>query len=451
MTDAVTIKLAGRSLFRVTDYDLKLGIFEQPGTFACTIGRPYPFRWLAEAFPPKTPYQVFLGDTLVQTGLTDGFSLAGSDKTQSKLASRSVLARVVDDEVPAELSFRNPTYRSMVDEVLERSGVYTLLERFGITSDVLLTSNEGNRVVWTGTQRARGPKTAEVIETAAGGGVYEYVRAEVGTKWGAFLFEKLRRAGLFLWEAADGKIVLASPNVDQPPIGRLERTEGRNDILGESFSNDTTGRHSECTVYGRNQGGKDGTGKLEGRYVDEEMVAFLNPNEADRANGGVIKLALTKRDREVKTQRQAVALARREIAEERRRGWRLSYTIQGHTLPGIGPSDRVRPAPDSIIEVHDDYLGIYGPMLIESARFMGTEGTTTTQLDLLRVEDCFFLIPPPPRKKLAAKGPNVDPVNTRVFINRIATLQSRFVPEYATGGFSWPDPFENLAPRPDET
>ncbi len=461
MNEDVTIKLAGQIAFRVTEYELTFGIFEQPNTFECVIGRDYEFRRLAAAFPPKTPYQVFVGDALYQTGLIDGYTRQGSGKTEIKLHGRGILGRLADDEVQVEHSFRSPTYAKLVHEVLERSGTYKLMERFGIpTADALVTSNEANRALMTGKKAGKrkknAPEVVEVIQEAVGGTegagtkrLYQYVRAEVGTKWWSFLTEQLRRAGFFLWEAVDGKIVLSTPNTEQIPIGRLVRTRDENNILDDSFSNDTRGRHSECTIYGRDSNGKDGTSKLEAKFVDDEMVAFLNPNPSDRADGGVIKLALTKRDSEVKSKEQAEALARREIAEERRAGWQLTYTIQGHGIDGIGTSEKARPAPDSIVEVYDDYLGIYGQMLIESGKLKGESGNTMTTLNLLRLEDCFFLLPTYKEPKLQKKGPNSDPIDTRVHIPRIAAFNSNLLPEYTTSGYSYPDPFEELAPNPD--
>lgn len=467
--ETVTIKLGGREVFRVNDYRIKVGIFEQPGAFECALGRPYPFRTLAEAFPPRTPYQIFMGSTLIQTGLTDAFSASNTDATEIRLSGRGLLGWLTTQYIDKELSFASPTYFKLVDEALKRSGLSTLMDRFGLDGERIVASNEANRKVFTGSARAKSltKKTVEVIETEAGGTegegtkrVYEHIRAEVGTSWWQFLVEQLRRAGLFLWEGVDGRLILATPNVEQLPVFRLVRTAQENNILAHTFSHNTAQRHSECVVFGRGKKGKSGTDKFDGRYVDEEMVAFLNPRPEDRANGGVLKIVKTIRDSEVRSKAQSEALARREMAEERRASWQLSYTIQDHYIREIAAAVSARPAPETLCEVHDDYLGLYGHLFVEGVEFIGTEGATMTSMSMLRPEDVFFRVPENPPPALKKSGANTGPVDTRVILGAIGTVESRLVNAPGLGEFEYPaSDFDRLdelpttkrEPRPTST
>src|SRR5690606_11768907 len=141
--------------------------------------------------------------------------------------------------------------------------------------------------------------------------------------WWEILVEQYRREGLFLWADVDGNVILSTPNADQVPLYRFYRmvSEKRSSILdGDDFTIDVSDRHSQCRVYGRTSGGKHGVGKFYASFIDDEMVALLNP-PADRANGGKVKQLKTIRDSAVRSDAQAKNLARRTIADERRKGW----------------------------------------------------------------------------------------------------------------------------------
>jgi len=433
--ETVVIRLGGREVIHLSDYSVKLGIFQQPGSFRCTIGRPYEFRRLAEAFPPKSTYEIFLNGLRIQTGLTDGFSnAAGGTKTEIQLTGRDPLQKLVDTELDKQLTFTELTYKQLVEEAFERSGLNAMAERFALDKVTLFSlNNEANRKAITGSKKASSLSRddVEVVERDAGAAdtrgsrkIREQIRAEVGEAWWDFVVRQLRRVGLFLWCGADGAAILASPNVAQSAIYRLIRTKDEANVIDHSFDHDTTGRHTECVVYGTSTGGKDGTGKLNGRFVDDEMVALLNPAEADRADGGKIKLIKTIRDKECKSAEQANNLARRQIAEERRAGWRLSYTIAGHTLPELGGDKRLGVMPDTVVDVLDDDLGIYGPMYVEDVTLNGRGSVTSTTIETLRIEDVFFLNEVAPKPVLKNTGVARVPPSRNVAIAGIGLYQS---------------------------
>jgi prophage tail gpP-like protein len=77
------------------------------------------------------------------------------------------------------------------------------------------------------------------------------------------------------------------------------------------------------------------------------------------------------------------------MAESRRQGWRLSYTVAGHTA-GCPLGGRVNWAPDTLIEVNDERLGIREEVFwVESVTFNGSPQSTTT-IELMRPRDLIF-------------------------------------------------------------
>jgi len=462
--DVVEIELDGRLLLKVSEYRVRLGIFRQPGNFDVTLGRPVEFRKLAEQFPPKTPYRVFLNGRVIQTGLTDGFTDASSDATKIRLSGRGPLAKLVDTDVADEVSFVESTYFKLVETAIELSGLQVMLTSLGLGGLFLIGSNESNRKAITGTKQVRSlkPDTVTVIETEVGETetgetkrVYNTLRAKAGTNWIQFLNTQLRRVGLFLWESTDGAIIVSYPNIEQRPIAQLVRRydtpNAPNNILSASFTNDTTRRHSECIVYGReSKQAKSGVNNVVGRFIDDEMVTYLNRKEADRVDGGVIKNPKIIRDKEVKSNEHAANLARQQIAEERRSGWKLSYRYQGHTLPGLLSNEPVLLAPDTIIEIQDDEYGLQGELYIEETTLVGDEGTTYTMVEVLRPEDCFFRAEVESTKKATPK-PRLDEsgINTKSFV---AGIRANHVIDAPIGLFAdvdrrslaEPDPFSRV-------
>jgi prophage tail gpP-like protein len=401
MDENLTIRLGGEEVIDITSYSVRLGIFEQPGSFTCTIGRPYKFRALAERFPPKTKYEVFLNGRCIQIGLTDGFRQATShSKTEIVLSGRDPLQKLVDTEIHEKQSFTEVTYRQLVEMAIEKSGLNAMVDRFGVAKFLLFAlNNAANRKAITGSHTIEELSDGDIesVEQDVGPGntptsrtVRNSIRVDVGERWWDFVVKQLRRVGLFLWCGADGTLVLASPNVTQSALYRLVRTDEFANIEDHSFDNDTTQRHSECRVYGATSAGKDGTDIFDAQFIDDEMVSYLNPLEADRANGGKITLVKSIRDSECKSKEQAQNLARREIAEERRAGWRLSYTIKGHSLPEINANADITVMPDTVLDVQDDDLGVYGPLYVEGVTLTGQGNETRTEIQVLRLEDVFF-------------------------------------------------------------
>jgi len=193
-------------------------------------------------------------------------------------------------------------------------------------------------------------------------------------------------------------------------------------------------------VYGRTASGKHGVGKFFASFIDDEMVALLNP-PGDRSNGGKVKQLKTIRDSAVRSDAQAMNLARREIADERRRSWQLKYTLKGHSIEFGG--HKLLLAPDTIADVVDEENGIESALYIAGVEYAGDEDGTTTECTMMRPQDLFFRSEEKSTNAAARKLKRKPSLDTRVIVNGIGTIQSRLrtAPGLGTGPVLPNDPF----------
>lgn len=226
----------------------------------------------------------------------------------------------------------------------------------------------------------------EDLKTSAAGGTSEVVtqslKVKLGTRWHDALERHYKLMGLFLWADAEGNFILARPNANQTPSYRLFRQRGGDrsttNILKHRFEDDTTERHTRAIVFGRIGKGKNGRNKLRGEFIDEQ----LKDSDFDAP--------LVVHDDDIATKEHADYIARKHIAEERRAGFTLVYTVSGHTTTPISSADgrSTNWAVDTIVEVDDRELGIKGNFYIEAIKFR--RAPTETELTLMRPEDLVF-------------------------------------------------------------
>lgn len=399
--------LDGHEVPIASEYTVHAGVLEVPAAFEMTVGHASIAAELADLFPAFTPFQLYVGDTVVQTGETDGYATTGSKGSEVKLYGRDMLKWLVDTELPHDRTFAEKTFLQLTEMALAA---------VGLGGRAVATDNTANRKAITGTTKVRTTTEETQTDVATQGAtrtVHKKIEAEIGTPWWDFLAEQYRRAGLFLWATVDGGFALARPNGSQVPLYRILRRRGGTSEPGEvtvlgqpEFSFDAVRRYTECHVTGRAGGGIDGRGQVRGQAFDREMFELLNPGgDYDRFVALASKAKLTGseqsefsglrrkahyvKDDKVQTREQAGFLARRKIAESRRNGWSLSYTVSGHTAPALAGGGRAIWAPDTVVHVVDDELGIDGPMYVESCVYE-RKPFTTTKLKLMRVEDLVF-------------------------------------------------------------
>ena len=387
--DTVTIQLGSDQLTVAESWDVHEGILEQPMSWNIRCGWGGTAAEFLSKYPCGTPYSLQVGGVLQASGWIDGRRATGSaGATQIVLKGRDPLAAVYDTYVDANQSFTDSTYTSLVWRVLSYLELVTGTE---VDPNQLATSNEANRQVKAGKVKRivqiAPPRTVDQILTDANGNdvtgtVHQEIQANVGERWLSFLRRYLDPAGLILWAAADGTFVLSAPNTQQQPLYALVRrgvgSRLQGNVVEYEFDDDATHRHSEAVVYGRGGGRKAGRSKAKGAEVDDELIN--NPT------GRYEFQPISFRESNVQNIAQAENYARRKLAEERRDGWVLRYTIAGHTLPVVGGGGQAVVTPDTMVQVYDEELGIDMNLYVESVQRTRSP-QTTTRIRLCRPAD----------------------------------------------------------------
>ena len=386
--DEVTLELDGGAVLYAETYEVQLSVLTQPCAFGMRLATGTRSLEVIKACRAGTPFRLLIGNVPQFSGRIDGFTAevtaSGSSVT---VRGRDAMAPLHDAFVTSEQSFADVTFRELTEKVLTKA--------LGGVPFQLATDAAAGRKVRTATPR---PTTtdedqAKVEEVVGSGEVFagpktqqQTLRTKLGQQWyGGFLKPELDRAGLFLWTMPDGTFVLSQLYPKQEPLYRIVRrrgitvedsARGTSSVLRATWRNEATARYSRCDVHGRRGGGATARTNIVGTFADAEMEQW-----------GIVRPMSVDDDR-AKTIAQAEFLARRKIAEARRAGWSLTYTMSGHTVECL-QGGRAVWAPETVVDVEDDEFGIYGPHYIESVRHARDPQSTTT-LTLMRPDDVLF-------------------------------------------------------------
>lgn len=387
--DTMSLRLANDEIKICEDYEVKVSILQQPAAFTLRLGWSGTAAEILRKYPPRTPFELWCGNVCLQSGFIYSRGQPGAQYTQIELKGRDYLSVLFDDDVQAEYTFTDKTYYALTRKVLNIAGLKEDLGdgQGGRTRFVLYDNNDNNRQVLTSVKAKpkNGKQLIQQIETGATSGqgqlVYQTPKADIGVSWFQFLQEQYKLKGLFLWATGTGNFVLAYPRADMEPSYKIFRARGQlietGNIKDVRFQDDTTQRHSACIVYGRGGHGKDGRGQIQGFWVDTEMTGY-GFNNVRVVN-----------DHDCHTNEEAEFAARRFIAEERRAGWQLEYTVAGHRKPNAQGTGIATWSPDTTVQVDDQELNIHGKFFIESVTYRRKPETTTT-FTLMRPEDLQF-------------------------------------------------------------
>jgi prophage tail gpP-like protein len=438
-------------------YEIEKRFLEVPNRFSFVIGSSRISRELSELHPAGSFFKIKIGPEVVQfSGRTDGYAPEGSSgATELMIRGRDSLAHLVDGHIENDRSFTSATFEALARACIEGAGIkgYSLVfdrsatrkavTGIPITKDVEIDGFKVEQVGRAGVQnnqaeianlnaRLQGipiphpeleyPQFAAVtaivdmskvtVKRITGYRSDNPIKFDAGSTWFAAGKKNFDRGGLHFHAGVDPEggdefvFVLSEPNATQHALYALFRVRENPDILAytavnilkHQFKNETQARWSHYVVLGKANAGKDGRHKIRGEFIDQEMVGL-----------GIIKKNVVKAD-EAKNKGQADYLARRSCALARRQSWTLVYTIKGHTAPVLGrPDDRAVWDIDTVVNVHDEELGIYGNFWIEGVNFSGGADGTYTTLTLMRPEDLVFgegefYAGPKAKKKKGKKG-----------------------------------------------
>lgn len=394
--DDVLLKLNGQEFLVAESWEVHESVFEQPSHFSIRTGSGAVVSQFLTAYQPHNVFQLYVSGALQSTGFVDSIKVtAGPGASEISISGRDALAPLHDSEVRGVSTFNDSTYSSLVWAVLQGVG---LVSGSSVDPSQLATTNDANRIVKAGKPVSARPavQVDQVLEDDSGNveplATQIQITAKPGEKWISFLRRYLDPAGLVLWAAANGTFVLSAPNTQQTPLYQLTRRAVNSQAVGNvtnyEFINNCTGRHSTAVVYGRGGGRKNGVSKVVGTQVDPEMQN-LGYNQT-----------LVRHETHCQSEESAENYGLRKLAEERREGYQIWYTIAGNTLPLYGTGQGGDPngqsavvTVDTIVQVDDEELGISGPFYIDTVVRSRTPHTTT-KIRLVRPGD-IVLVPTP--------------------------------------------------------
>lgn len=401
--DSVSLELGGERIRVYENYEVACSIFTQPATFALRLGTGNNVAHLIERYPPHTPFRLFIGDSLIQTGWTDGFDVnSGGGITSMTLRGRDALAPLHDGFALAETSFAGVTYRQLVLEALMAVGLVKTdpakssdkkkVVDEADAAEKLKSSDIANRMAIAATKKTGkthvefviDPVTGLEDDKTVGPKVIDHtVYVHISDRWYDFLNERISRAGLFLWAAADGTFVLSSPDRKMAPLYKVTRRRGQTrddvNVISAHYKNDITRRYTHCKVYARGGGKKAGVAKSLGEFEDFQLSQTYGMGRSK---------PLVIRDIDAKDRATGDYHARRRLAEAARSGWALGYTFAGHKAPTTTGGMGVW-TPNMMVEVDDEEFGLKGIYWIESVTYRRSP-ETTTEVVLMDPEHLIF-------------------------------------------------------------
>lgn len=411
----VTLQVGGTVVLIATQYDLRVGVFDQPGAFSLQLGSGESAASILHKYPKNSPFGVLVADKPIFAGFTDGNSASGdASGTEITIDGRGTLKFFYDSFHEREQSYITSTFAELIEKAMDAVGMtkpFTNGERPRIR-----TSNAEVRQLRAGTTvSASGDEFSTELTEQVGtvGNAKIVLRAKLGERWSDLLQRVLNQQGLFMWDAENGDIVVGRPNTQQPPLYQIVREVGSgavNNVVSFQFKDDIQPRYSEVVIYGRASGRKYARTQARGAYTDDEMV-----------NAGVHK-TLVLHDVDVTSTAHAELIAKRHLAEGRRRAFFLEYVVAGHMtqLLGASTNDLILWTPDTMVQVRDEQLGLDGLYWIESCRYRRNAGGTTTALRLLDPNSLLFGTDAP----ISVPDPNAAATGSRVKVGVGAKLAS---------------------------
>ena len=399
--DTVRLQLGNQDVMVCESYDVHVGVLQQPASFTLRMGKGDTIASLIAQTPPRTPFQLFIGEVPSFAGFTDGFEAEGdTGATELTIEGRDNSAELHVGEFSSEVSYSNLTYRDLAVEMLKLIGFDPTP---GSGNCALFGDNASSRQIRAGVGVVSVTEPTPDDDVIGGGGEPSpntVIRAKVNEKYYRFMRRHFDRAGIMFWAGAQGaegaaaasaglpSFCIAIPNGDQKASYSFIRQRGLPsnlvNILKAKWRNNTVGRFSSIEVHSRSGGKAGGHAKFSGTYDDVEMSATFGYVLPD---GSPLRYHAY-RDKNCTSTEQCETYAVRKDCEARRAGWSLTYTIAGHTAPSLQDGGaRCVITPDTVAHVEDDELGLSGDFYVESVRYGRSGAGTTTTVRLMRLID----------------------------------------------------------------
>lgn len=378
----VGIRLGADELRLCESYDIRIGVFDQPSSFSVNLPGISPSEQ-RRRYPKETPFQIAVEGREQFSGYTDGFHARGNEQSSSfGIHGRDVIKELIHSEIEKEADFKAPTHAELIRMAI---AAVDLKRPFSTLPVAILTSNAENRRKVSGQSSlvVQDDSSEAALARIAGatGSRFPVLRTKLAETYFSLLRRHLDAVGLFLWCSASGDLVVGRPNHKQPASCAISRGRGKGAAVKEwEYSEDNTPRFSDVAIYGRTTGTrKTGKATAKGAYTDDELLAQGH------------RWVHVFRDGQVTSTAHAEHVARKKLAEGRRAGFNLTYTLAGHTTTSLLTGKQVCWATDTVVAVDDEYLGLKGNYWVEQVEFhRSSDRGTVTRVKLLEPDALIF-------------------------------------------------------------
>lgn len=191
---------------------------------------------------------------------------------------------------------------------------------------------------------------------------------------GETIFEVLERfaakSGMLLWQAADGKGIIARPNYDQKPLYAFliapdgDPAQQQNNVLGISVVESVQDRFKTYRMVHTS----GNTSSVSGSTVRYDVTSTDDEVPLERTMVGTAS--------DAQNRREALDFAERERDRRRFDSLKIQLTVRDH-----GQNDVVYQV-DTMATLQDKVNGIDGTFYVSRRRFIGDDSGQTTELEL---------------------------------------------------------------------
>ena len=377
----VQLTIAGQEVGNLQTYDVQVGIFSQPSTFTTTFGWGQSVGKLIKNVTPYLPFKLKVGDKPCFSGRIGKITVREGEGTEVVLSGKDNLGDLFRYKIDRDLQFTKTTYVGLLKEVLTRIGVSPQI----ILGDAATIANKRAGAPVRRYGIVLNPLTDEFEIKESVSSINNSVVARLGDTYYSFLKTYFDRASLFLWSGTDNEFVLSRPNTKQEPLYQIVRNRDSDSLRNRvnakliEYTQDIEDRHSQIRINARVGSAKAGRTTFIGSVDDEEILSYG------------LKNFRSVRDKNSNNPKQADDMAKRILAEERRKGTKLIYVVAGHRTKSLKGGEVIY-TPDTMINVRDEELDIDEPWYIEDCRYQRNGGSgTTTQLTLVKPAHLVFL------------------------------------------------------------
>lgn len=339
--DTAYLLVAGKRIERFISYSIDADMYVADDAFTLELARP------EVRIRAGMECQLYVNDTLELTGIIDKVVPSyGKDGRKLTVTGRDLMGWLVDAHAEDFITLKNYKFSALAKKLLSRAPK----EFFKLTT-VKPAEDSVGRLKSKAAKVGFWDTTTPLSQIEPGMTVFEVLSQYAKSK------------GFMFYSLPDGTFVFGKPKESGiAPFKLTNRLDGKgNNILTGELSEDISKRYSQVTVVGQKQG-QDGTtpsqNNIEATVTDPDFP-FYKPFVLKDEYGGD----------------QPTQHARLALEKMKHDGFRLSYTVQGHSQGnknwGINELCTVRDD-DPDFELHDDYL-IYGRTFEKSK----DKGTTT--------------------------------------------------------------------------